>query len=98
MSAHHTGQKRAALRQVYGIKTIAVGQMNCRTQPAVWVNELLLPEQDHLSVKSSIGPILGFKDLDQAAVTIATVALLTGFTSANLDSGICAFKSKARRQ
>ena len=33
-------------------------------------------EQDHRGVQSRIGPMLGFKDFDRAAVTIAGIELL----------------------
>ena len=33
-------------------------------------------EQDHRGVKSRIGPMLGFKDFDRAAVTISGIELL----------------------
>ena len=39
-------------------------------------NRLRLPDQDHRGVKSRIGPMLGFKDFDRAAVTISGIELL----------------------
>ena len=38
------------------------------------VNNMI--DQDHRGVKSRINPMLGFKDFDRAAVTIAGVELL----------------------
>jgi len=47
---------------------------NTKLRSSKYLNNMI--EQDHRGVKSRIGPMLGFKDFDRAAVTISGIELL----------------------
>src|ERR1700674_5645548 len=65
-----------------------------KVRSSKYLNNMI--EQDHRGVKLRLGPMLGFKDFDHAATTIAGVELGIVFARASSPWGVCAFRGKLR--
>src|ERR1700681_4331357 len=65
-----------------------------KVRSSKYLNNMI--EQDHRGVKLRLGPMLGFKDFDHAATTIAGVELGIVFARASSPWGVCAFRGKRR--
>jgi transposase-like protein len=64
-----------------------------RLRSSKYLNNIV--EQDHRGVKSRIKTMLGFKDFDRAAVTIAGVELLHRIRKGQFDLGRLRLKGQA---